>query len=62
MKYMISKEYGCVYWVESNEVHWTPLYKDGTFDTDEGGAVERPHDEVPESYYQNVIATLGGEV
>jgi hypothetical protein len=57
MKYYTSHEYGCVYWLENGELFVAPwgVY---TFNTDEGGAVERPHDEVPESYYEKVMEAL----
>lgn len=58
MKYLISEQYGCVYWLEEGDLYWTPLYNNHTFDTSDGGAVERPHDEVPEEYYESVITEL----
>lgn len=58
MKYLISEEYGCVYWLENGELFCVPQNRDGSFDAEDGGPVERPHDEVPESYYEGVIEKL----
>lgn len=58
MKYFISDFYGCVYWLENDDLWCAPQTGAGTFDTNEGGLVERPHNEVPESYYKMVIKEL----
>ena len=59
MKYYIANEYGCVYWLENGKLNWTPQSTNGVFDTTEGGEVDRPHNEVPEEYFNKVITKLG---
>ncbi len=62
MAYKVSIEFGCVYRLNKDgQLEWAPLYKNGLFDFDEeGGVVERPNDEVPEWYYEQVVSDLGG--
>jgi len=40
MKYFIHNPSGSVYWREAGEIRFSPLCKDGTFDSNEGGIVE----------------------
>lgn len=62
MTYKIVSEYGCAYRLnKSGELEWCPMYSNGTFNFElEGGVVERPHDDVPEEFFNQVIADLRG--
>jgi hypothetical protein len=58
MKYYIGEEYGTIYWLDDDLLIGCPINANDTFDSEAQFVVERPHDEVPESYYESVIAKL----
>ncbi len=41
MKYIIREDVGTVYWLDGGTLMFTPLCKDGTFETDNGGEVDK---------------------
>lgn len=68
MKYLISNEYGCVHFLNNslsggeNQLCFIPLSNNNSFDTEEWGIVELPHDEIPQSYIDKVMKILKGKI
>lgn len=62
MKFYIDQDHGTVFFMKKilgeDELCFIPLFNNNTFDTEEWSVVERPHDEVPEEFYEQVIKEL----